>query len=54
MPMITKEDMELISQKIDFCGVNLYSGYYIKKENNRMIIENPTDRKTMGGLSLKK
>lgn len=30
LPDITKEDMEIISQPIDFVGQNIYNGYYIK------------------------
>lgn len=47
MPEIKKEDMELISQKIDFCGINLYSGYYVENQNNKIIQVNPTDRRIM-------
>ena len=47
MPNIKEEDMELISQKIDFCGINLYSGYYVDNINGHIIQVNPTDRKIM-------
>lgn len=30
LPEITKEDMELISQPIDFVGQNIYNGYFIR------------------------
>lgn len=30
LPNITKEDMELISQPIDFLGQNVYNGYYVR------------------------
>lgn len=30
LPEITEEDMELIHQKIDFMGQNIYNGYYIR------------------------
>lgn len=29
LPEITKEDMELISQPLDFMGQNIYNGYYV-------------------------
>lgn len=48
MPKISEDDMKLISQKIDFCGINLYSGYYIyKDENGNIATINPTDREQM-------
>lgn len=34
MPEITKDDMELIRQPIDFMGLNIYNGYYIKAGAN--------------------
>ncbi len=34
LPEITKEDMELISQPIDFLGQNIYNGYYVKAGKN--------------------
>ncbi len=34
LPEITKEDMELISQPIDFMGQNIYNGYMIKAGEN--------------------
>lgn len=34
LPEITKEDMELISQPLDFMGTNIYNGYYIKAGEN--------------------
>lgn len=30
LPVITKEDMELIHQPLDFMGQNIYNGYYIR------------------------
>ena len=30
LPVITKEDMELISQPLDFMGQNIYNGYWIR------------------------
>nr|8J3M_A Chain A, Beta-glucosidase [uncultured bacterium]8J3M_B Chain B, Beta-glucosidase [uncultured bacterium]8J3M_C Chain C, Beta-glucosidase [uncultured bacterium]8J3M_D Chain D, Beta-glucosidase [uncultured bacterium] len=32
MPIITKEDMELISQPIDFVGLNIYNGKYVNED----------------------
>lgn len=34
LPEITKEDMELISQPIDFLGQNIYNGYTVKANEN--------------------
>ncbi len=34
VPEITEEDMKLISQPIDFLGLNIYNGYYIKAGTN--------------------
>lgn len=34
LPKITKEDMELISEPLDFMGVNIYNGYFIKAGKN--------------------
>ncbi|MCQ2517273.1 MAG: GH1 family beta-glucosidase [Lachnospiraceae bacterium] len=34
IPEITKEDIELIHQPIDFVGQNIYNGYYIKAGSN--------------------
>lgn len=34
LPEITKEDMELINQPLDFIGQNIYNGYYIKADEN--------------------
>lgn len=34
MPEITKEDLELMHQPIDFLGQNIYNGYYIKAGEN--------------------
>ena len=34
MPVVTDEDMKLISQPIDFMGLNIYNGYYIKAGKN--------------------
>ena len=31
LPVITKEDMELISQPLDFMGQNIYNGYMVKQ-----------------------
>lgn len=30
LPVITKEDLELIHQPLDFMGQNIYNGYYVK------------------------
>ncbi|MCI5919937.1 MAG: GH1 family beta-glucosidase [Roseburia sp.] len=30
LPVITKEDMELIHQPLDFMGQNIYNGYYVR------------------------
>lgn len=34
LPEITEEDMKLINQPIDFLGLNIYNGYYIKAGEN--------------------
>ena len=34
LPEITKEDMELISQPVDFMGQNIYNGYFIRAGEN--------------------
>ena len=34
LPEITKEDMELISQPLDFMGQNIYNGYFVKADEN--------------------
>ena len=34
VPEITEEDIKLISQPIDFLGLNIYNGYYIKAGDN--------------------
>lgn len=34
LPEITKEDMELISQPLDFMGQNIYNGYFVKAGAN--------------------
>lgn len=34
LPKITEEDMKLISEPLDFMGVNIYNGYYIKAGKN--------------------
>lgn len=34
LPVITKEDMELISQPIDFMGQNIYNGYMVRAGKN--------------------
>ena len=36
LPEITKEDMELISQPLDFMGQNVYNGYYVKENNHEI------------------
>lgn len=41
LPEITETDMELISQPIDFMGLNIYNGYYIKAGENGETISVP-------------
>ncbi len=34
LPEITEEDMQLISQPLDFMGQNIYNGYYVRRAEN--------------------
>lgn len=36
LPVIGKRDMEIISQPLDFCGLNLYNGWKIDAEGNEV------------------
>lgn len=41
LPEITKEDMELISQPLDFMGQNIYNGVFVKAGENGEVIQLP-------------
>lgn len=45
VPEVSSEDLELMSQKLDFLGLNYYNDFYVKKSNKwplHFAIENPT------------
>lgn len=43
LPVITKEDMELISQPLDFMGQNIYNGYFVRagKDGEPEFVDRP-------------
>lgn len=48
MPSITKQDMEIISQPIDFVGLNIYQGKYIRADQGVVGAKPGTPRTAIG------
>jgi beta-glucosidase len=41
LPQITDSEMKIISQEIDFTGINIYQGFFVSGDRNGSIIRHP-------------
>lgn len=48
LPEITKEDLKIISQPLDFIGQNIYSGFYMNKDGNVVGFKDGSSQNDMG------